>query len=1037
MKFIRKAHKLPTPQAAKQISLVDDLNSWISEKTSKKVTKKGKAEESDDEESSEEEPLPPAPKRTSHTADGNANKKIRVEEDHATMPPVYVAVLLNRRTYCFYFPPIGTEVQALIEGGDTLVLTYKSTLSQNVVDVIARRIGEASDSLIATPFSDAIHGERRIPLSEPVYDHQDIHHKPEDKFVLISWPWHVCYSPIVTDSPHIRKTGRQAQLADHLQQRTPTVLDRPGSPKQKKGNKFKDPNHVPPGFRANQHEPVMYNIPVPKQDHSNRLKLDKLISLQTTSTAPAEVKEPDLTNVPSQYLQYKSVFSEGVRTLPAHSQHDLEIDTNGATPPWGPPHEYNLSESELKVVHDYLQDMLSRGFICPSKAPCGAPILFVKKKDGGLRLCVDYRKLNNLTVKNVYPLPLIAELLDRFAGAKIFTKLDLKDAYWHLRIKEGHEWKTAFRTRYGLFEYLIVPFGLSNAPGNWQAYVNDKFTDILDCFVVIYLDDFLIFSKNETDHQKHVEEVLRRLQEHKLAVNAKKCEWHKSSVDFLGYIVSADGIGMCPDRVQAIRNWQVPKNVSDLRSFLGFTNFYRGFIPKYSDITVDLTTLFKKDQPWNWTMHCQQAFDIRKSTFESAQIIRHFDPSLPLTLETDALDFAISGILTQPYEDGSHPIAFYSRKLQPAELNYDVHDKELLAIIESLSAWRHWCQGTYKPLQIITDHKNLKYFMTTKELNRRQVRWAQFLADFNFTLEHRAGAQNGKADILSRRPQDAIPEGEKRTQHLVLPPEVFAPVKSDIFHRIATLNPVVHHIQFENSIRRAQLTDPFYKTTVQWMKDKKGSPYPPRYHRSKSTENENNEDTQEPNQSLAPQDELDPEGSLFRISNGLLYHKGLLYVPEELRTDVLITRHDSLTAGHWGVTKTIELIERDFWWPQLRRDVKDFISTCHTCIRTKPLRQKPSGLLQPLSIPSDRWSNVTLDFIVELPAVDGYNAILVVVDRFTKMAHFIPTVTTVTSQDTAKLFIDNVWKLHALQHLLCQTEDHSLLPSSGRIFGQS
>ena len=358
----------------------------------------------------------------------------------------------------------------------------------------------------------------------------------------------------------------------------------------------------------------------------------KTVATTSGEATVAEPKQSEETTLPPQYEKYRAAFSEGLKSLPEHGPQDLEIELKeGKLPPMGP--LYSMSEKELDIVHTYVNDMLSKGLIRPSTSPCGAPILFARKKDGSLRLCVDYRRLNDLTVKNVYPLPLIHEMLDRICGSQIFSKLDLKDAYWLIRIRDGDEWKTAFKTRYGLFEYLVMPFGLSNAPGTFQAHVNKAFADMLDLFVLIYLDDFLIFSKTEEEHIEHVSKVLQRVIDSKLACNLKKCKFHVKSVEFLGYEVSAKGVNMLTDRVQTIRDWLPPTDLKSLQSFLGFCNFYRGFIPKYSSITLPLTNMTKKGVQWHWSKECQDAFENLKRQFETADIICHFDASLPIVLD--------------------------------------------------------------------------------------------------------------------------------------------------------------------------------------------------------------------------------------------------------------------------------------------------------------------------------------------------------------------------------------------------------------------
>lgn len=348
---------------------------------------------------------------------------------------------------------------------------------------------------------------------------------------------------------------------------------------------------------------------------------------QETQGTPCNNKPPDPPSppeIPPQYKKYAAAFSDGNVRVPKHDvTRDLHIELKeGKLPSMGP--LYTMSEKELELVHDYVKDMTAKGLIRPSTSPCGAPILFARKKDGSLRLCVDYRRLNDLTVKNVYPLPRIDNLLDRMAGAKFFTKLDLKDAYWLIRIKEGDEWKTAFRTRYGLFEYLVMPFGLSNAPGNFQAHVNKCFSDMVDIFVQIYLDDFLIYSKTMEEHEIHVSRVLKRVIDRELQCNLKKCVFHADRVEFLGYEISANGVHMIHDRIDVIKTWLPPPDIKSLQSFLGFCNFYRGFIPRYSEITVPLTELTKKGTVYVWSDSCQRAFDELKLAFELDKVLHHF-----------------------------------------------------------------------------------------------------------------------------------------------------------------------------------------------------------------------------------------------------------------------------------------------------------------------------------------------------------------------------------------------------------------------------
>ena len=303
-----------------------------------------------------------------------------------------------------------------------------------------------------------------------------------------------------------------------------------------------------------------------------------------------------------------------------------------------------------------------------------------------------------------------------------------------------------------------MPFGLSNAPATFQHLMNDIFRDMLDYCVIIYLDDILIFSKSQADHDCHVEEVLARLRKHHLYAKLEKCEFDRTEIEFLGYIITTTGIKMDPKKVDSITSWPQPKSVPDIQSFLGFCNFYRSFIADFTRIALPITRLLKQDVQFHWDDAAQQAFDKLKSSFTSAPLLAHADPHQPFLLETDASDYAISGVLSQTQPDGSlHPVGFFSRKLTPAEINYDIHDKELLAIITCFKEWRHHLLGAQHQISVVTDHKNLLYFADSKHLNRRQARWSMFLTDFNYRIIYRAGKYGLKPDLLTRR-SDFVPK---------------------------------------------------------------------------------------------------------------------------------------------------------------------------------------------------------------------------------------------------------------------------------------
>lgn len=466
-----------------------------------------------------------------------------------------------------------------------------------------------------------------------------------------------------------------------------------------------------------------------------------------------QTEPPDLSNVPEVYHDMLEVFSkEQALSLPPHRPYDCAIDLlPGAPLPTS--RLYNLSRPEQEAMEQYIQNSLAAGIIRPSSSPVGAGFFFVDKKDKSLRPCIDYRGLNKITVKNKYPLPLIESAFQPLHKAKIFTKLDLRNAYHLVRIREGDEWKTAFNTPLGHFEYLVMPFGLTNAPAVFQALVNDVLRDFLNKTVYVYLDDILIFSETLEEHVHHVRQVLQRLLENKLFIKAEKCEFHKESVSFLGYIVGSGQVKPDPAKIEAVAAWAQPKNVKQLQRFLGFSNFYRRFIQNYSQIAAPLTRLTSPKVPFFWSTDAEEAFQELKKRFISAPILVHPDPARQFIVEVDASDSGVGAVLSQhsPSDQKLHPCAYFSRRLSPAECNYTIGDRELLAVKLALEEWRHLLEGAEHPFVVWTDHKNLSYVKSAKRLNSRQARWALFFDRFNFVLTYRPGSKNVKADSLSRQ----------------------------------------------------------------------------------------------------------------------------------------------------------------------------------------------------------------------------------------------------------------------------------------------
>jgi Reverse transcriptase (RNA-dependent DNA polymerase)/RNase H-like domain found in reverse transcriptase/Integrase zinc binding domain/Chromo (CHRromatin Organisation MOdifier) domain/Integrase core domain len=770
---------------------------------------------------------------------------------------------------------------------------------------------------------------------------------------------------------------------------------------------------------------------------------------------------PDVV-LPPEYGSFADVFSEdGANQFPEDTKvrHSIEIQ-EGKTVPYGP--IYPLSEHELRVLRDYLDTSMAKGWIRKSESPAGAPILFVKKKDGSLRLCVDYRGLNNITVKNRHPLPLISETLDRLVGAAVYTKLDLRDAYHRIRIAEKDVWKTAFRTRYGHFEYMVMPFGLTNAPATFQSYINEALKGLLDVICVAYMDDILIFSRNREEHAGHVRLVLERLRLYNLYIKLSKCDFSVEKVEFLGFIVSVAGVSMDPRRIQAIMEWPVPTSYRDIQVFLGFVNFYRGFIKEYSAVVVPITDLLigmqkgRKQGPFVWPDSAATAFSRLKACFTEAGFLRHFDPKRQNRVETDASTKAVAGTLTQAYVSPTnpkriiwYPVAFYSKKMSKEEQNYSTGDQEMLAIVRAFEVWRHYLDTPATTTLVLTDHEALQSFMTTKPLHKgRQVRWAETLAAFDFVIQYRKGKEN-PADGLSRRPDHMRVASDEQEENPLLDllrartPAALAhadhmlhdSVGLSVLTRGMAKKPLDPHKSLFNTLPKPG------EEAVAGAQEEHAQPV-----EDASVSGEGEPDPAGPSRNrelrafpdsltnlflhLQTQDawctrrawESHPEGLAeegeykgrwHTDPAGLVRRDGAVYVPSDpaVRAEIVRVHHDDpWQGGHFGNRRTLEAITRHYWWPNIAKRVREYCASCDVCQRMKVPRHKPYGLLSPLPQPENPWKDITLDFIVGLPPSIRrgvvYDAILVVVCRYSKMVKFIPCNGTVDAEELANLLID-------------------------------
>ena len=693
------------------------------------------------------------------------------------------------------------------------------------------------------------------------------------------------------------------------------------------------------------------------------------INTSTSSTASADPLESERQQL---MRTFRHVFPDELPAgLPPSREVDHKIElVPGSVPPSRP--TFRLSEKELVELKKQLEELVKAGFIRPSKSPFGAPILFVKKKDGTMRMCVDYRALNNITIKNSYPLPRVDELFDRLQGARFFSKIDLRSGYHQIRISEEDIPKTAFRTRYGHFEFLVLPFGLTNAPGTFMHLMHETFREFLDEFVLVFLDDILIYSKTLEEHRRHVHKVLETLAKSKLYAKESKCEFFKTEVEFLGHLVGRNGVRMMEDKVAAVAEWPVPKNVRDVRAFLGTAGYYRKFIKDFSRIAAPITELTKEKVKFDWTSAHQKAFVTLKNAMQVAPVLVLPDPKLPYVIHTDASSYAIGAVLMQDQGKGFQPIAFLSKKMLPAETRYPVHEQELLAIIHALSSWRHYLYGV--KFKVMTDHHSLRYFKTQPVLSGRQSRWKDVIANFDFDIEYIKGELNPVADGLSRRPDHSS--------------ELFSICQSSaellqcgIFNIDAVASSIAEDIEL------ASVTDIDYQAALAKR-------------RSRSDK--------------------------VQVKDGRLMYGDRVYIPNDLALQTRIIRecHDTPTGGHLGKEKTIEQVKRRFYWPGMDAVIQKYVTSCDSCQRNKPSQQSPMGLLQPLPIPNRPWQQVSMDLITALPNSRlGNDAIVVFVDKLTKMVHYVATTTNVTAPQLANIFMREVVRLHGVPESILSDRD--------------
>lgn len=671
--------------------------------------------------------------------------------------------------------------------------------------------------------------------------------------------------------------------------------------------------------------------------------------------------------------QYSDCFRSELPELPPQRIFQHAIDTGDSKPVNH--NAYPLSYSQLEEQTSQIQELLDKGLIRTSSSPWGFPVLFVKKPEGKWRMCIDYRGLNALTERNTYPLPRIQDCLDRIGSAKRISKLDLLSGFYQLRIEESSIPKTAFNTRHGKFEFLVMPFGLTNAPATFQTLMNTILQPYLDKFVVVYLDDIVVFSKSDEEHKEHLRLILEKLKENSLYAKPSKCVIGAETIEFCGHIVGQGQLRTSRSKTELIENWPAPTNVHEVRQFLGLASYYRRFVQNFATIAAPLSELLrekdetlrrKKNRPIIWTAKCQLSFELLKKALSNEPVLIQPDFLRPFVIETDASEWAIGCSLLQLGTDGKlHPVAFDGRKLQGAELNYAVQEKELLAIKHALRTWSYYIDNHHRT-KILTDHESLKYLKDTKVPSKRLAHWIAEFGTYDLDIQYRPGTEATVPDAISRRP-DFIGTGQ------------------------------AYQAQF-NSIRSVDEYD-WEQAMVAYLRT-------------------GEEPSDEKLRKAVLEDKNHPASSFVLEHDSLLYRKmdngQAPYLAPLIRSVYLERIHRRY--GHLGWPGLKDILKNRAWWPSIERDVQAQIGRCPECQAAKGPKtdsvRGPRHTLERTDIQLfDSWS---IDLIGILPKTYNNNRwIITAIERSTGWP-ITEAVSDATSQTVIKFIHERIFSIYGI-----------------------
>ncbi len=683
------------------------------------------------------------------------------------------------------------------------------------------------------------------------------------------------------------------------------------------------------------------------------------------------------TPIPEEYQQHQKVFSdEEAQRFPPEREEDFPIKLRPDAPQKINCKIYPLTPKEDESLKAYIEENLAKGYIYEGSSPYASSFFFRKKTNGGLRPIIDYRPLNAWTIKDTYPLPLISDILTNLSGKKVFSKFDIRWGYHNIRIREEDQLKAAFKTPRGLFIPRVMTFGLTNAPATFARTMSRILRPLMDAHpkeLFVYMDDVLIATEEDLPrHRKIVHAFLEICEDESYFLKASKCVFEQNKISYLGIVIDGSQIKIDPRKVEGIKDWpREVKTLKGVRSVLGTLSYQRPFIPFFAHHAKPITDTIKTtDGPFKWTKEAGEALEKLITLICEDPVLCQPNMDKPFELEVDASAFAIGAILTQRDTRGKpQAVGYFSKAFTTAERNYDIHDRELLAVLWGLEHWRHLLMGSPHKIKVFTDHKNLEYYRHPQRINRRVARYIPRLADYHYQLIHKPGTQN-HADALSRRP-DHMNEEEDNTNVTVLTPEVFANAALSI--RIDD-RVMAQQLLHQDTLNEWATPYQLVKSGKYWWKDTK----------------------------------------LVVVDNTVL------------RRGVISLYHNLKTAGHPGIMKMIWLVSQDFWWPDMKLDISAYVQGCATCQANKNFPGNPKPPLFPIKTKENAlpFETITLDFITKLPESDGYDTILTIVDHDCfKAAFFIPCKETIDTKGVAALLGKTLFPHYGLPRRVISDRD--------------